>query len=271
MYPPSFYNILKDSDKSFIQSLGQVMNEREVRLTRTSSVEMYDYEPTDINAETHLAWSGSIGMVVAPKGSAILDRFRKILTSGGKGDIELANELKNDAAAKQPVPYDEAVQLLLETPVFASLKYKGKILSSAIFVPDGFKAYTAGIPYNGGSLDPAGFELVEHLKTGSETEELAAIILRRPPKLTDAEQFAVNSLKNDELNVGIGIMCYAASAVTITLGMCAATGMTCPHSTAYKRGLKNPEPDVSLQSASPELIARKLLNTRREIIEGIIK
>lgn len=271
MYPPSFYNIVKDTDKSFIQSLGSAINEREVRSTRKSKVEVYDYQPSDINAETHLAWAGSIGFVMAPKGSEILSRFRKALSSKGSEDISLATELKNDVVGRKPIPFDEAVLGLIEKPVFASLKYKGRILSSGVFVPDGLKAYTAGIPYNGGPLDPNGFELVEHLKTGSEKEEFEAIILRRPPALTEAEKFALEQLNDDDLNLGSAIMCFAISAVTFAATVSAATGMTCPHSSDLKRGLQHPEVTMDVKNASPELIARRLLNTRREIIEGIRK
>lgn len=269
MYPPSFYNIVKETDKSFIQSLGYAISEREIRLTRKSKVEVYDYEPSDISAETHLAWSGSIGLIVAHKGSEILERFRKIVSSKSNDDINLANELKNEVVGRKPIAYDEAVQGLIDRPIFASLRYKGRILSSGIFVPDGLKAYTAGIPYNGGPLDSSSFELVEHLKDGSEKEELEAIILKRPPILTDAEKFAIKSLNDDELNLGVGIMCYAISAVTFAYTVSAATGMTCPHSSDFKRGIKNPDLDIDVKNASPELIARKLLNARREVIEGI--
>jgi hypothetical protein len=270
MYPQSFQNIAKDSDKDFLLSLGSAISERDSRMTRKSNVEVYDYEPSDIHAEVHLAWSGSIGLMVAPKGSEILDRVRKCVTSKSKDDIDLANELKNDVVGRKPIPYDLAVKGLIEKPVFASLRYKGRVISSGIFVPDGLKAYTSGIPYNGGELDADAFELVEHLKGNTEGEELQAIILKRPPVLTDAEKYAISSLTDDELNLGTGIMCFALSAVTIAATVSAATGMTCPQSSDYKRGLKKPELDIDVLNASPEMIARSLLNTRRKIIEGII-
>jgi len=270
MDPASFYNIKKESDKSFLRALGKVFHERDIRIQRKSNIKVIDYEPSDINAETHLAWSGSLGIMVAPKGAEILKRFEESVTSDSKKDIELATELKNDVVGREPLSYEDAVQILVKEPVFASIKYKGRILSSGIFIPDGLQAYTAGIPYSGGEIDINSFELVEHLKDGTEGNNLEAIILRRAPKLTEAEKFALSELNDDELNIGYAPMCFAASAVTFTLTVSAATGMTCPHYSDYKRGLKSPDLNIDIKSANPELIARQILNSRREIIEGII-
>lgn len=270
MYPPSFKNLLKDSDKDFISSIGSAIEERDTRVTRKTKVEVYDYEPSDINAETHLVWSGSIGLIVAPKNSEILARVRKIATSKSNDDINLAIEIKADVASRKPIAYDEAVKGLIKKPVFASLKYKGKLLSTGIFVPDGLNVYTSGIPYNGGSLDNDAFELIEHLQDDSVNEELQAIVLKRAPILTEAEKFAINSLADDELNLGVGILCYATSAVTIAYTVSAATGMCCPHSSDYKRGIRNPDSKINIVNANPELIARNLINIRRQVIEGII-
>lgn len=271
MYPPSYYNLVNESDKHFIYTLGEAIKERDTRITRTSKVEVYDYQPSDIQAKTHLAWSGSVCIILAPKNAPILDRVRKAVTSKSNDDLAIANELKSDAAKKHPVPFEQAVNTLKQQPVFASLKYRSKVLSSCIFVPIGFQAYSAGFPYNGGPLDAEAFQLVEHLINENVKEEFQAILLKRAPDLTDAEKYAISQLKDDELNLGVGIMCYAPSAVTAAIAVCAATSATCPHDSAYKRGLKNPDLGSDISSANPELIARRILNSRREVIEGIIQ
>ncbi|MGB4772844.1 MAG: hypothetical protein WBP58_15370 [Chitinophagaceae bacterium] len=271
MYPPSYYNLVNESDKHFIHTLGEAIKERDTRITRSSTVEVYDYQPSDIQAKTHLAWSGSVCIILAPKNAPILDRVRKAVMSKSNDDLAIANELKSDAAKKTPVPYEDAVKMLKQQPVFASIKYKSKVLTSCIFVPGGFQAYSAGIPYNGGPIEAEAFELVEHLANENTREGFTAIILKRAPDLTEAEKYAIGQLKDDELNLGVGIMCYAPSAVTIAVTVCAATSATCPHDSAYKRGLKNPDLGPDIKSANPELIARRILNSRREVIEGIIQ
>jgi hypothetical protein len=259
-----------------VQVLRPASLETEGRPYRVKPLEVIDYE-TDLYAEgTLLVRSGSIGLFAAPKGSALLDEVRRAATAGDGSDREVAQRIREQFIDRKMLPIDEAVRLLIDQPVFASMRYGGRTLATSIFTPPGADIAAVAMPYNGGRLASDGFSLVEHYREDSGAE-LDAFVLRHAPALTRAESAALDKLPAEmlEMNVGNAALCYALSLVGIAVVVSLATGICCPHWVVRANdpgAASTPMPDLHIGDAQVERMsaattARHLLRIRREMLE----
>lgn len=132
-------------------------------------------------------------------------------------------------------------------------------LASSLFVPEDLDLVIVPMPYNGGSLQDVPFTLVERHAADTNTEHYDAILIRRAPRLTEAETEALRLMPPDslDLNVGRAAMCYAVTAVTVVAVVMFAT-TACP-GTPIDIHLD----DDVVKRLGPELTARKLIQVRR--------
>lgn len=250
--------------------------EAEGRPYRVTQLEVLDYQPTYGDLDTILVRPGCIGVFVGPKPSPLIAAVRHAIRANDGTDQRLANTIREQLAGRARIALEDAVDLLVQQPVFASIRYGGRTLVSSLFAPPGLPMAAVAIPYNGGTLAPRGFSLVEHYTPGA-TDALDAVLVRHTPQLTKGEKAALDRLPTDlaEMNVGTAALCFALSAVAIASAVCLATGICCPHRPRVPRDDEDfaTTPDFHLQDEqltqmNPALAARHLLRIRRDALEG---
>jgi hypothetical protein len=259
-----------------VQVLRPASLETEGRPYRIKPLEVIDYK-ADLDADgTVLIRPGTIGLFAAPKGSPLLEEVRRAATAGDGSDRAVAERIREQFVDRQMLPIEEAVRLLIDQPVFASMRYGGRTLATSIFTPPGSDIAAVAMPYNGGRLAQDGFSLVEHYREDSDAE-LDGFVLRHAPELTRSESAALDKLPAEmsEMNVGNAALCYALSLVGIAAVVSLATGICCPHWVVEANdpgSASTPMPDLHLGDAQLEKIsaaatARHLLRIRREMLE----
>jgi hypothetical protein len=92
---------------------------------------------------------------------------------------------------------------MLAEPVWADVRYGGKTLANALWVPPDLDAAVVVFPYSGGRLAADGFSLIEHVVAGADAG-LDAILLVHAPELTAAERSILRRVSEEESEQVVG-------------------------------------------------------------------
>ena len=127
--------------------------EAEKRPIRISQVEVIDHTEQFRPDTLSLGSPGTMTVFVGRKGTGAIEDVRAALT--GQGDIDkVLFKLRRFVLAST----DRAlVEMMLQQPVFADIRYGGDVLNKGIFLPNGFDLVLSVFPYNGGRLARDGF------------------------------------------------------------------------------------------------------------------
>jgi hypothetical protein len=175
---------------------------------------------------------------------------------------EVAERIYSSLVDRRPVALEEAVDLFVRQGVSVDLSYRGVPLVQNVFLPDDLELAAFPMPYTGGSVDGASFELTMRVADDREGW-LDAILVIHEPELTDIERAALELVPEWEsgINIGKSAMCYAITAVTVFIVVAGAT-YACPGT-----------PDVlhlddeAVARIGPQRTARELLALRRQSLE----
>jgi hypothetical protein len=239
-----------------------VAMEVEARPSRMSGIEVLDYRPSHGDEHLFLAKPGTVTLFVARRNADVLSEIRKVVTTSSDSDRLLTARFMSQFERRTFVTLEAAATTLAAQSVFASVRYHGRTLAQSLFVPHDLDVCVVPMPYNGGHLSLDEFQLVEHHIPGN-ADRLEAIAVRHAPPLTRAEQAALKAVPadQDEWNVSSPMMCYALTGVTIVATVIAATSF------CYHIETEEPIPEDEIRSIGPAATARKLLATRRRILE----
>jgi hypothetical protein len=245
------------------EPLRAVALEVEARPSRTSNIEVLDYQPSHVNEHLFLAKPGTVTLFVAKRDAEVLSEIRQVVTTGGDRERLLTARLMAQFERRTVVTLEKAAATLIEQPVFASVRYHGRTLAQSLFVPDDLDVCVVPMPYNGGYLSRDEFTLVEHYSPGAE-DRLEAVVIRHAPPLSRAERAALEAVPSDqrEWSVSSPMMCYALTGVAIVGAVIGATSF-CYQIEAPRREI----PEEEIRKIGPAATARKLLAIRRRILE----
>jgi len=244
-----------------------VILEAERRPVRVSQLEVIDYTEQFRPDALSLGSPGTMTVFVGRKGTRAIEDVRAALT--GQGDISKVL-LRLRGSIRAPT-HSAFVEMMLQQPVFADIRYGGEVLNKGIFLPKDFDLVLSVLPYNGGRLARDGFSLVEHYSENSDAG-LSALVVQVSPPLTAAESAALRLVPEDQLvlNVGSAIDCQTTYwfAAGIAFGIVTGAGVTV---LALAALMMAPGEEVHLTSdeingLGPAASARTLLARRHELL-----
>lgn len=226
----------------------------------------------------HFGAPGTMTLLVARAGSRVLAELRAAIKEGEAGLEKFRKRLAEQYRNAHGAPREAVVKTMVNAPVLADVRYGGNTVSSGIFVPQNIDCAVAVFPYNGGPLSAEGFELVEYPKEGS-TERLEGIVVETSPKLSAAEQAALQLVPASQLgrNVGASLDCDttwwavglvgAGLATAATVGALAAAGVIGTAAVIlFQMGREAHLSETQIEKLGPAASARKLLALRREAL-----
>lgn len=242
-------------------SYDDVRREAELRPLRITPVELVDNTPKAGQPVT-LGAHGAITCFISRKGSsAMADVYNSleagVLTPALKGHLELQNRSKlggdSHKMAKQ----------MLQSSVFADVRYSGEVLNRGIFLPAGTDLAVTLFPYNGGRLTRNGFTLAEHFKADSK-DGLECLMVSVKPPLSRLERTALAKLPagGAAANVGFGAWCDSTWWDVIEFAAAATDAVECSIILAAALQV-----DPHVTDFDPNASANELLALRRSLIQ----
>ncbi|HEY3755838.1 MAG TPA: hypothetical protein VGL42_06790 [Opitutaceae bacterium] len=251
-----------------------VIENQQQRAIRSTPVEIITITKAR-NRSLAAAVPGSIIVLVAPKATGFIGRYKQAIKSGGAALTAVSERLYAQYSRKgKPLTLEQLANAIVRQPVYADIVYLGQRLCSGVFVPKDLDAFATTLPYNGGAINSKGLSLIEHWNENSDAG-LEAVALRIDPELTESEKAALRLVPSDQVakNVGVSIDCDTTwIAVAAVLGCLAGAGVIAL-ATAFCGVIKDVHvSEAALAKMSPTAAARKLVALRREALqEGWIR
>jgi hypothetical protein len=255
-----------------------IFDELERRRVRKRRIDAQPYVPSRADhVEWPLALPGTITLILARAGSKIVSEVEEAIrpSAHGRRDHEIAARILDGIARKDRLkePWVAKAKAMLAQPVWADLRYGGKTLASALWVPDDVEAVMVVCPYAGGRLAMDDFTLVEHVARGSNAS-LDAVLLVHTPELSPAERAILRHVSAEEAEQVVGEAIhgdcwecvadyaqYAAAAVVVL-----TFALLC---------LEPPDPTTAVDpppdALDPSAPVGELLALRRAMLDGVMK
>jgi membrane-associated protease RseP (regulator of RpoE activity) len=154
----------------------------------------------------------------AQEGNAILER---IAEAAAKGDVKAIDKVHDKIVTDFIKAHDAASESketpgLADAPVLAELRYRSKTISQAVFLDKPGAVETRTYPYNGGGLFTADFKVV-NFAGNDRAKPLAAVLVRRAPKLTKLESEMLKQVPRSQTEVNIGFELELFGRITKTI------------------------------------------------------
>jgi hypothetical protein len=243
-----------------LTQLAKIRDIEQDRPLRSSTPTVLVYEGEDVP----LLAEGSVTIFFARRGSAFLKQARSAFRAGkGKALEQLTEQVWDDLGARRPFTVAQAAEAVAASGVSAELRYGGKQLANGLVLPEGIEWGAVPLAYNGGELDLEAFRLIEHHLPDSK-ERLEALVVVRPPQLTELERKAVSSVPADMLEMNLTTMLSPGFCVALVLVITVLTAM----GKACGPGRKFPHlTDEQVRELGPQASARELLALRREAFQ----
>jgi hypothetical protein len=188
--------------------------ERARRMIERSPVVAVSYQPDDPVDGLGLLLPGTVTLFVASPGSSLLEEVAEVFGDGTPERVRrLIDTIAVDAAQRGRMDPLETARNLAASRAFASFRYAGKVLAENLGLPAGLDFGVISFPYAGLELDPADFVLEQYVKHEFQ-ERLDAVVVIRPPVLSDAERAALELVPPEQREIGIGTPGHVAVTVT---------------------------------------------------------
>lgn len=262
-------------------SMYHALKESVARPIRMAPIEVIDKTPDQQSqAEPTYGFPGSITVFVSKKSSRMMSALREALDGSTDQIVPLYWRMQHQwNAVEPPKTAEEAIQGMIEAPVYADLLYGGATLFQGLILPQGVDMTLLILAYNGGRLAPEGFTLAEHYKEDSNIE-LEALIIRTDPPLTKAERAALQNVSEDQAinNVSTNIWCdttyWAVAAAVVAVGLIVAgvtpaTPIAFVAASPYGSNLEQHIAERTIQRLGPAASARALLQARYQVLSNI--
>jgi hypothetical protein len=259
-----------DSGVTVLRSLDRMADETANRPVRTRSLDVIDYKPRDSRPSTHLAFEGTVTLLAARPGSALMAEIRQALASKSADTAELATRLYSQYRGRKRLGLRRATKIAAAQPILVDVAHGGLLRLENLFVPDDMEVAIVPLPYNGGKLAGRGLVILEH-PISEDVEPLDVIALQHRPDLTEAERAALDRVPPEQaaLNVGRGLGDQACSVVILTVAVVVEVAIvvvtftiTGGVSLEHMEHLTNEQ----LRELGPAPAARTLVQKRREIL-----
>jgi hypothetical protein len=212
---------------------------------------------------------GSVTILWASRGSELL---RHIENAYASRDIEtlrtLGERVARDTLRRSVISIREAVDQLIDAPVYFEFRYNGKTQARNLALINGIDIACLPFPYNGGRLREDDFTIVEYYRPRHRAE-YDYFVLIAPPRLTELEKIALEAVPADqlEMNLGAAGKCWGWCAATVVAVVVLTVVVACGPICAKLDSLSLSE--EVLKRLGPIASARELVNMRRELfLEG---
>lgn len=211
---------------------------------------------------------GTVIVFVARRDCPLLSRIKDALIDCNTELLsKLSSELSLYFGMKRPLKAStplEAAQLLLQEPVFAELRYEGKVLAPVLAAPEDNPLGGLLLPYAGGTLNIEAFAYEEYL-ANPECPGLEVVVIAREPPLSDLERTVVEKVAANEIGGIIGPGHYGiwpAALLAVLLVTLTGTACLALREQMAKIGLSSD--DVTKLGASASV--QKLLSLREQAL-----
>lgn len=211
---------------------------------------------------------GSLTLIWAREGSALIDRLQFVFTAHDSGEQEAVRQLAEEIFnSRRLMSLDEAIDGVTGAPTYFELRYGAKTLAEFISEPADDGIGSLIMPYNGGPIDIRDFSLM-HYKTGAEVRPSRVFLVVRRPRLTTLESRVLLEVPAEmsELHIAISPVGFVptlvagAVALVLTAGVLTLTTLCCePFHSRLNDVTLNPG---VLRTQGPVGSAVDLLNTR---------
>lgn len=231
-----------------------------------TKLEVIESEVEDAEEQTLFGAEGNVVLFIGRVGANSIDSVRQAARDP-KAALTLSRELLDVGLRQRRVPVEKAVQVLVETPSFAELRYGGQMIAQHLFLPEGVDLVPFIFPYAGGRLAARGFEFAERYREGETDNRIEGIIVRKHPDLTDAERAAIETLPDELLanNVTPSRWCdttWLTVATALIMLSCVTTALGTSPAAEERIHLLEDE----LYALGPEPSPAELLEIRRKFM-----
>lgn len=247
--------------------LHYIVLEQESRRRRTTRLEIIDGTRT-----SGIGVPGSLAAFITRKGSGALDDVRRAALGDRAATDRLMARYGSAPVRPAPPPDNVYAQMVVDSDVFANIRYGGTDLSKGILLHRGVDLVAFSFPYNGGRLDAEGVTLVEFFR-GDGADEFEGLVVQMSPPLTAAEQTALDALADEETiqNVGDSLSCshttyfVVGAAALFVMAGAAIVGVAVLVAVKAEDDATHLT-DEQVRDLDPSASARELLAIRRRLL-----
>lgn len=219
---------------------------------------------------------GSVTLYWAPKKSGVIQELEDAYNAHDVNQLDKVLMKKLVDAYKSRTFIDnieKAVSMLVDSPVYFDFVYSSKVLGQNLWIElDDRGVGSLYFPYNGGTILNEDFVILEHSKPDLERMQLYDyLIIKAPPKLTDAERAALDKvpLNSTEINIASSSTLAATPTALVTVAVFVAinTAVTTCCAPFYDKLSQIILPPELIERLGALASASQLVQLRAEIFE----
>lgn len=256
-----------------LDELKRLEDARSTRKVELTSPKVIDWIPerTEDRREYGLKpLEGSVTIFWGRKGGSAIAALERAFVDRDVDKLDALHDKFIAAVAKRSLTsVAKAVEEALGAVSFFDLSFGGRPLANSVFLPKGLQVGSITLPFSGGKLDPAKFEVREHLK-GRTGAKYDVLVLVAHPRLNPLERRALESVPASMQSIQIGAP--SNQVITVIITIVAFVGIN----TMMTLCCGNIRDRLSAQHLSPADLkrldgigsARRLLDLRRQIFEA---
>ncbi|WP_280269086.1 hypothetical protein [Nocardia wallacei] len=214
---------------------------------------------------------GSLCIIVAPAGSAELDRIAAAVRAGRPQDADESVAAMNRVLAKQePLALDQLNEVIDRTPAFVDVEYAGSNVATTVFPHGDFDFARVVLPYAGGTFDPEKFAVVEYGREDGDPVLDVLVVVHEPERHEVVERILSRlPAESDALRIGVAASEDACTVtatpvvVAVTVAIIATAATSCAPAWNRSEWVINPAEDLAV--IAPTLGVRQLVEMRRQM------
>jgi len=258
------------NEAGFFDNYSRLDTDAHMRLARKYSPMVMTLEfgeNDDINPMA-VPLPGSVVLFTARKGSRLLHNLESAFANRSLSSLnQLGSELRDIVVKREVISVRDAVDKLIDAPVYFDFRYGSKTLAHHVGLINGIEFGSLTFAYNGGQLRDEEFQVVEYYRPGAR-EELDHLVVKNPPPLTDLEREVLRAVPENmlELNLASPNRCRLWTVGTVVaFVVLTVVGQACL--AARDRLAKISLSPEQVQRLGSLASARELLNMRRQILD----
>jgi hypothetical protein len=256
-----------------LDEIARVEAARNDRPIETTAPRVIEWTETEMDKQHEYGLrplEGSVTIFWARKGSGMIAALeRAYLAHDHPGLDALYRKLIRPVLGRSLVSVADAVSEALDADSFFDISYAGRPIVNSVFLPREMAAGSITLPYEGGKLDSARFNVREYSKDG-KGRQYDVLALVAPPTLTAVERRALDAVPASMQDIHIGAPTRMAVLPTVVLVLI-IVGLVTIASTCCGN-VHDRLADLHLAPADLEGLdgvssARRLLDLRRRLFE----
>jgi hypothetical protein len=266
---------LEGQERDLLRAVGLIESEKIKRLIRRKALPVLVCSQ-ESSAIDDLLPPGTINLFLTRKNSDFLYRVTESIQQNNLASLlELRDEVLNTLGSGREKSFQTISEELVQQHIICDFRYESKTLIDNIGLVGEMGYLIVPFLWSGGVIHDEMFRLVEYY-TESIQEELIGLIVKRPPRLSQAESVAMAQVPPDMLEMNIGSYVPRIMPATLVTATVALTAMTCATWTFVGGDRLLPEDIFSTPNLTEEEIkrlgavpsVRQLMSLRHELINN---